>query len=199
MLDIKNTTTYPRARRVLEKYKNYVIQQSRSNLTKGRMVNGKKASYKASGSLYKSLKGYVNSKMNRSLKGRFTGGSEMPSLTFEMNQYGKFVDEGVKGSKSNYIENINSKNKFRGGKKSVPVKPIEEWCRRKGISEKLAFIIAKSIYEKGIKASHFFTKPLEKREKGVMFAYHKAIADDIANNFANQMANKLRKAQKIKK
>lgn len=199
MLDIKNTSTYPRARRVLEKYKNYVIQQSRSNLTKGRMVNGARKSYKASSSLYKSLKGYVNSKMNRSLKGRFTGGSQMPSLTFEMNDYGKFVDEGVKGSKSNYIENSKSPYQFSGRKKSVPVKPIEEWCRKKGISEKLAFIIAKSIYEKGIKASHFFTKPLEKREKGVMRQYHKAIADDISNNFANQIARKIRQAQKIKK
>ena len=32
---LKNTSTYPRARRVMEAYKRYVIQQSRSNLTKG--------------------------------------------------------------------------------------------------------------------------------------------------------------------
>ena len=89
--------------------------------------------------------------MNRSIKGRFTGGSAMPSLTFEMANYGKFLDEGVRGSKSNYIENRNSKNKFRNGKKSVPVGPIRTWCKKKGISEKLAFLIARSIYEKGIK------------------------------------------------
>lgn len=196
--DLKNTSTYPRARRVLEAYKKYVVSQSKANLTRGRMVNGKKQSYKASSKLYGSIKGYVNAKMNRSVKGRFTGGSQMPSLTFEMADYGKFVDEGVKGSKSNYIENINSPNKFRGNKKSVPVGPIKAWCKRKGISEKLAFIIARSIYEKGIKASHFFTKPLEKRNRTMWTAYHKAIADDIANNFANKIAAQIKKAEQNK-
>lgn len=196
---LKNTSTYPRARRVMNAYKRYVLQQAKSNLTKGRNVRGKKSSYKASGKLYSSLKGYVDGKMNRSIKGRFTGGSAMPSLTFEMADYGKFIDEGVKGSKSNYLENRNSKNKFRNGKTSVPTGEITKWCKKKGISEKLAFIIAKSIYEKGIKASHFFTKPLEKRNKSMWKAYHNAIADDIANNFANQIQKQLRKAQKLKK
>jgi len=198
MLNLTNTSTYPRARRVLEAYKRYVVSQSKSNLTKGRHVNGKRKSYKATSKLYSSLKGYVSSKMNRSLKGRFTGGSSMPELTFEMADYGKFIDEGVKGSKSNYIENRNSPNKFRGGKKSVPVEPIRKWCRTRGISEKLAFVIARSIYQKGIKASHFFTKPLEKRNKTMWTSYHKAVADDIANNFANKIAKKI-KANKLKK
>lgn len=197
-LNLKNTSTYPRARQVMDRYKKYVVAQSKANLTRGRMVNGQKQSYKATSSLYGSIKGYVNSKMNKGISGRFTGGSEMPSLTFEMNNYGKFIDEGVKGSKSNYIENRKSPNKFRGGKKSVPVTPIKDWCKKKGISEKLAFVIARSIYEKGIKASHFFTKPLEKRNKMYMKQYHKAIADDIANNFANQIAKKLKRAEQKK-
>ena len=50
-------------------------------------------------------------------------------------------------------------------------------------------------YQKGIKATNFFTKPLEKRNKLYMKQYHKAVADDIANNFANQIAKQLRKAQ----
>ena len=164
-LDLKNTSTYPKARKVMESYKRYVVSQSKANLTKGRMVRGKKSSHKSTGKLHGSIKGYVTAKMNRSIKGRFTGGSAMPSLTFEMANYGKFLDEGVRGSKSNYIENRNSKNKFRNGKKSVPVGPIRTWCKKKGISEKLAFLIARSIYEKGIKASHFFTKPLQKTKQ----------------------------------
>ena len=197
-LDLKNTSTYPKARRVMESYKRYVVSQSKANLTKGRMVRGKNSSHKSTGKLHGSIKGYVDAKMNRSIKGRFTGGSAMPSLTFEMANYGKFLDEGVRGSKSNYIENRNSKNKFRGGKKSVPVGPIKTWCRKKGISEKLAFLIARSIYEKGIKASHFFTKPLQKRNKSMWSAYHKAIADDIATNFANKIEKQLKAAQKAK-
>ena len=197
-LDLKNTSTYPKARRVLEKYKKYVVSQSKRNLSKGRMVRGKKSSYKSSGKLHGSIKGYVTAKMNRSIKGRFTGGSQMPSLTFEMANYGKFIDEGVRGSKSNYLENRNSPNKFRNNKKSVPVGAIKKWCKKKGISDRLAFIIARSIYEKGIKASHFFTKPLQKRNKSMWTEYHKAIADDIAVNFANKIEKQLRKAQKAK-
>ena len=178
-------------------YKRYVVQQSRSNLTKG----GENGSHKGTGSLYKSIKGRVTGKMNRGLRGRFTGGSEMPSLEFQMNMYGKFLDEGVRGSKSNYIENRDTKNKFRNGKKSVPTKPIKKWLRSKGLSEKLAFVIGRSIYQKGIKQTKFFTKPLEKRNKIYMKQYHKAIADDIANNFANKIQAQLIKAQtkKLKK
>lgn len=197
-LNLKNTSTYPKARRVLEKYKKYVVSQAKRNLSKGRMVRGKKQSYKGSGKLHGSIKGYVTAKMNRSIKGRFTGGSQMPSLTFEMANYGKFIDEGVRGSKSNYIENRNSPNKFRNNKGSVPVGRIKTWCKKKGISEKLAFIIARSIYEKGIKASHFFTKPLQKRNKSMWMEYHKAVADDIALNFANKIEKQLKKAQKAK-
>ena len=139
--------------------------------------------------------------MNRGLKGRFTGGSSLPSVEWEMKNYGKFLDEGVRGAKSNYIENRNTKNKFRNKKNSVPVGPIQKWCRSKGISDKLAYAIARSVYNKGIKASNFFTKPLEKRNKIYMKRYHRAVADDIANNFANQIAKQLRKAQtnKLKK
>ena len=194
MLDlskIKNTSTYPRARRVMDSYRKYVIQQSRSNLSKG----GEHGTHNASSSLYKSIKGKISSKMNRSLKGRFTGGSTLPSVEWEMKNYGKFLDEGVKGSNSNYLENRNSKNKFRNGKKTVPLGPIRKWCKKKGLDEKLAFIIGRSIYQKGIKATNFFTKPLEKRNKMYMKQYHKAVADDIAYNFANQIAKQLRKAQ----
>lgn len=175
----------------MDRYKRYVVQQSRSNLTKG----GENGSHKGTGSLYKSIKGKVTSRMNRGLKGRFTGGTTLPSLEFTMNSYGKFLDEGVRGSKSNYLANRDTKNKFRGGKKSVPTGPIKKWLKSKGLSEKLAFVIGRSIYQKGIKQTKFFTKPLEKRNKIYMKLYHKAIADDIANNFANQIAKQLKKAQ----
>ena len=94
MLD--NTSTYPRARRVLNGYKRYVVSQSKRNLSMGRMVRGERKSYKASSKLHKSIKGYITGKMNRSISGKFTGGSAMPGLTFEMASYGKFIDEGVK-------------------------------------------------------------------------------------------------------
>ena len=184
---LKITTTYPKATRVLTAYKKYVVQQSKSNLTK--------AGHKASGSLYGSIKGYVNRKFKRDIKGMFLGGTTMPSASFEMLDYGKFVDEGVQGTNSNYVGN-SSPNKFgKSGATSVPVGPIKQWLQRKGLDTKLAFVIARSIYQKGIKRSLFFTKPFEARYKPMMMAYHSAIADDIANNVAMKLRRKLKKTK----
>lgn len=188
---LKFTSKYTRASAVLDKFRRYVVQQSKSNLTKGK--------HKPSGSLYGSINGYVSKKFNRDLKGRFTGGTTMPSLTFEMNDYGKFLDEGVKGSKSNYIKNISSPYEFgrNGDKKSVPVEPIRKWVKQRGLKAGSEYAIAKSIYQKGIERTGFFSKPFAKRFKITKKLYHKAIADDIAANFANQMQrsiqNKLKK------
>ena len=193
--NITNTSTYPRATKVLEKYRNYVVQQAKSNLSKG----GDNGAHKASGTLYKSIRGYINKKFNRSLQGRFTGGSSMPSLTFEMKGYGAYLDKGVKGAKSNYIENRTSPYKFRGNKKMVNTKSISKWVKAKGLSENLTFAIARSVYNKGIKRTLFFTKPFEKRLNITLFKYHKAIADDIANNFANQIAKQLKQRKKLNK
>ena len=67
-------------------YRNYVISQSKRNLTRIKMRNS---------SLYKSLRGIIMNQRN--LLGQFSSG--MPQLTFYMNDYGKFVDEGVRGTK----------------------------------------------------------------------------------------------------
>ena len=186
---LKFTSTYPRSTKVFEDFKKYVVRASKGNLIRGKSgrFSGK------AGALHKSIKGTISKKFNRSLKGRFTGGSQMPSLSFSMLDYGKFVDEGVKGSKSSYIKNSKSPYRFSGRKKTVPVEPIKKWCNKRGISEKLAFVIAKSIYEKGIERTEFFLKPFESRLDGVLHKYHVAIADDIANNFANQLRKKLNK------
>lgn len=178
---LKFTSTYLRATAVLNSFRKYVVQQAKSNLTKG--------DHKPSGALYGSIKGYVSKKFNRNLKGQFTGGTTMPSLEFQMNDYGKFLDEGVKGSKSNYIKNRNTPYKFgrNGDKKSVPVEPIRKWVQQRGLKAGSEYAIAKSIYQKGIERTGFFTKPFEKRFKATKKLYHQAIANDIASNFANQL------------
>ena len=98
----------------LNGFAKYVIQQSRSNLTKG----GKKAS----GDLYNSL-GY---NVEQTAKGF--------SLSFEMEDYGTFQDLGVKG-KSKQDKAPNSPYRFGtgSGKKGGLTKGIDKWVRRKGI------------------------------------------------------------------
>ena len=135
------------------KFAKYVIQQAKTNLTKQKR--------NASGDLYNSL-GY-DLKVN----------PNSFSLEFFMEDYGAFIDEGVHGSKSSYLETQNSRFEFSGRFKTIPTSAIDKWVVRKGIAprdekgrfikrDSLKYIIAKSIYEKGIRASFFFTKPFEK-------------------------------------
>jgi hypothetical protein len=86
--------------------------------------------------------------------------------------YGSFVDLGVRGSKSNYPANRNSPYKFSGNKKSIPPQSLDKWLVRKKLAPRdnqgrfidrrsIKFLIARSIYEKGIEARKYFTKPFE--------------------------------------
>ena len=151
----------------LNKFGKYVIQQSRSNLTKGKAPYG---SYNDTKSLYNSL----GSDVQETAKGF--------SLSFEMNNYGKFKDLGVRG-KSTSNKAPNSPYKFGSGtgKKDGLTDGIEKWVKRKGIQfrerkekgqkgrflsyDQTAFIITRSIYQTGMKASMFFTKPFIKAFK----------------------------------
>ena len=140
----------------LNKFAKYVIQQSRSNLTKGKK--------NASKELYNSL-GFTDP----------TTKNGTTSFSFTMADYGVFQDRGVKGTKSNYIENSQSPYRFGtgSGKKGGLRKSMKDYVKRKGIQfrdkktgrflsyESTAYLISRSIYHKGTKASLFFTKPFE--------------------------------------
>jgi hypothetical protein len=130
----------------LNKFAKYVIQQSRTNLTKGKK--------RASNELYRSL-GY---EVNESAK--------TTSLAFEMVDYGKFQDRGVSGKNKKY------NTPYSYTTKMPPPQAFDKWVVRKGIAprtkggkftsrEGLKFAIAKSIYKNGIRPSMFFTKPFE--------------------------------------
>jgi len=149
-LDNKNTKEY------LNAFAKYIIQQSRSNLTKG----GKNSTKDLYNSLDKEIEVGANSFR----------------LAFLMEDYGKFIDKGVQGSNPSGIKNgvqkaPNSEYKFKS--KSIPTKVLDKWVIKKGIAPRnksgkflsrqgIKFAIAKSIALQGIKPSLFFTKPFEK-------------------------------------
>ena len=144
----------------LNRFAKYVISQSRANLTRGKKNSSKE--------LYNSLKSNLNVSPNSF------------GLKFLMEDYGVFQDKGVKGTKSNYVENRESpfSYKSKGGKRGLkgmpPPKAFDKWIVRKGLKgirdkqgrfltrKSLQFMIAKSVFEKGVKASFFFTKPFKK-------------------------------------
>ena len=145
----------------LNKFAKYVIQQSRSNLSKGKKNVSKE--------LYNSL-GYEISQ----------SGSTM-SLGFDMVDYGKFQDRGVSGTEKKY----NTPYKYTN--KMPPAKAFDKWTIRKGIAPRgkggkfekrkgLNYAIAKSIYKKGIRPSMFFTKPFA--------AAFKRLPDELVEAYA---------------
>ena len=134
-------------KKALEKYAKYVIQQSRSNLTKKKN--------NASKQLYNSLE--------YKIKG--------DKISFLSEKYGEYLDRGVKGSKSTYPES--SASPFKYTTKQPPSSVFDKWSIRKGIAPRdkqgrfvsrlsLNFLIARSIKNKGIRATLFFTKPFER-------------------------------------
>jgi len=137
----------------LNRFAKYVIQQSRTNLTKG-----KKNSSKA---LYNSLDYNLNVSPNSF------------SMSFLMEDYGIFQDKGVSGIKKKYDTPFSYKDKM------PPPSKMDKWIVRKGLKgirgkdgkfisrKSLQFMIARSIYNNGIKPSLFFTKPFEKAFKNL--------------------------------
>jgi|AntAceMinimDraft_11_1070367.scaffolds.fasta_scaffold09905_4 hypothetical protein len=160
-----------KTRDALNKFAKYVVQQSRSNLTK--------SDKNVSKELYNSI-GY---KLNVS-KNSF-------GLDLVMQDYGVFQDKGVKG-KTSSAKAPNSPFKFGSGtgKKGGLTNGIDKWVRRRGFQfrdkkgkflsyQSTAFLITRSIYNKGIKPSMFFTKPFEKAFAGLNEDLIQAFALDV--------------------
>jgi hypothetical protein len=158
---------------VLKRFRDYVIQQSRSNLSK--------SDKNVSKELYNSLKGEILTENNYSIVG------------FSMAEYGQFQDQGVKG-KSSSLKAPNSPFKFGtgSGKKGGLTKSIDKWVRARGFQfrdkksgkflsyEQTGFLISRSIFQKGIKPSLFFTKPFEA-------GYKKYIDTDLMKAFGQDI------------
>lgn len=191
MLDIGslvNKSNYPRATGVLQDFMEYVVKKAKGNLSSRKMGNSE---------LSKSIKYKISKQFNKNNLGKFTGGSSMPSGTISFNYYGEFVDQGVKGTKD-ARRGGSTKYKFNKDKKMVKLSAIKEWCKRKGIPQGAAFPIARSIHEKGIKRSLFFSKPMRYMYPRFVDKYANAVSMDIAVNYANQIAKQLKTLNTIK-
>jgi hypothetical protein len=167
-------------KQVLKRFKDYVIQQSRSNLSKDKKNFTK--------GLYNSIKGEVVSEDNYSIVG------------FSMEYYGQFVDKGVKGKDPSKVspnakikgqQAPNSPYSFKS--KLPPSKPLAEWAKKKNIRlrdskgkfkqgnyDTIGIIIARNIFARGIKPSLFFTKPFEA-------GYKKYIDTDLMKAFGQDV------------
>ena len=146
--------------KALDRFRDHVIKQAKSNLTR----MGKNSSKK----LYNSIKGNVKAMPNSI------------SMYFEMEDYGFYQDKGVSGKKKKYDTPFSYKSKM------PPPSKLDKWVVRKGLAPRkekgqfatrkgLNFVIARSIFINGIKPSLFFTKPFE--------AAYKNLPDELIEKF----------------
>ena len=168
----------------LNRFGSVVVKESRTALTK----KGKKDT----GGLYNSIQ--YNLKVS---KNSF-------QLDFLMDEYGKFVDKGVKG-KNSASKAPSSPYKFgkssgTGRKKGGLGDQIDALVKRKRIQfrerktgrfmtfKQTASLIASSIYNKGIETTNFFTKPFE--------AAFKNLPDQLVEDYGLEVDNLLKSALK---
>ena len=145
---------------ILENFRDYVIQQARSNLSKLKKNHTRK--------LYDSITGEIKV-MPNSLR-----------LYFDMEDYGFYQDQGVMGaggvrSTTSKFNRSNNKGKmwkqkgkgspfsFKIGNKPS-VKHFTQWANSKGLSP---FAVRESVFRQGISRSLFFTTPFEKAFKNL--------------------------------
>lgn len=151
---------------ILNKFAKYVIQQSRTNLTKGKK-NSSKALYNSLGYNIKETSNGVN-------------------IEFLMDEYGAYQDKGVSGKKKKYNTPFSYKDKM------PPSSALDKWTVRRGIAPRdksgkfiprktINYLIARSIFNKGIKPSLFFTKPFEKGFQNLPPELIKGFINDIEN------------------
>ena len=149
---------YKEVKRILKQFAESVKKQAIGNLRRNK--NNRFITGSSSGNLEGSI-GYKLNEYPNSL-----------NLEFSMLEYGSYQDEGVRGSKSSYPQSRNSRFSYSGGSKTIAYFPsLDKWMVKKNLDgvrdaqgrfisrKSLKYLIAKSIYEKGLRASNFFTRP----------------------------------------
>ena len=176
----------PQQQIILEQFRDYVIQQARSNLSKLKKNSSRK--------LYDSIKGEVKV-MPNSLR-----------LFFDMTDYGFYQDQGVKGvggvrATTSKFNRTNNKGKmwkqkakdspfsFKADRKPS-VKHFKQWAESKGLSP---FAVRESVFRQGITRSLFFTTPFEKAFKKLPDEMIKAYGLEAEETFDTIMQENFKK------
>jgi hypothetical protein len=163
-------------KRALNAFGRYVIQQARTNLTKGKKNVSKELYESLTYDLKEVAQGY--------------------QIYFEMEDYGMYQDRGVQGTQSG-----KSLSGFRYKQSSnligleAATGMFAEWAKFRGLQPRdkkgrygsyrtMGFILAQSIKKKGLKPSLFFTKPFEAGLKRLPPELEEALRKEIDKNLA---------------
>jgi hypothetical protein len=147
-------TREERIQAVLDKFGKYVVQQARANLTRQNRNVSKE--------LYNSIQ--WNAEASKS--------GESFTASLSMLDYGQYQDKGVRGKIASPINTRESPFRFGTGtgQKGGLTAAIQKWVRSRRIQfrqengrfmsyDSTAFLVARSIYRKGIPATFFYSRP----------------------------------------
>jgi len=164
----------------LEDFFKAVKKQSRQNLSKGTKLQRKKRPINKTKKLYNSIQ----------YKKLFENNDSLAYGLF-MEDYGDYIDKGVKGTKSNYRVNKNTPYKYTT-KKPPPLIGYAKDAKLKFRYKKgsgrggqfmsyktMGFILRESIFQKGIRANNFFTIPFVNEFKKLPNDLQDIFADDF--------------------
>lgn len=156
---------YDNLQKALEVFRDKVVRDARRSLKQQKKI--------ASGRLYNSIQGSPVKVTDKSMQ-----------FNISMEDYGTYIDKGVSGVIKKYNTPYSYKDKM------PPPSSLDSWMVRKGVAPRdikgrfiprktLQFLIARSIYQNGLKPSLFFTKPFEKHYKGLPEVLEKAFELDV--------------------
>ena len=164
-----------------------IQKQARQNLSKGTKLQRKKRPINNTKRLYNSIKYEKVSETDAGI-----------AYGLFMEAYGDFIDKGVKGTKSNYRVNKNTPFKFTT--KPPPSNAIGAWAKAKKIRfrdtkgryakgnyKQIGYVLARSIYEKGIRANNFFTIPFVNEFKKLPQDLQNIFSDDLVIEMIDSM------------
>ena len=163
----------------LDEFFKAVKKQARQNLSKGTKLQRRKRPINNTRKLYNSIQ----------YKKLFENKNSLAYGLF-MEDYGDYIDKGVKGTKSNYRVNKNTPYSYKT--KMPGSESFENWAKarkirfrdakgkfKKGNYKQIGYVLARSIFEKGIRANNFFTIPFVNE--------FKKLPQDLQNIFSDDM------------
>ena len=159
-----------KTKEALDRFADYVIQQSRSNLTKGK-INASKELY-------------------NSFKKNLVVSPNSIQMSIEAKGYWKFVDAGVKGTESGRSNEgyayTNKKPPLKEMIRYAKVKPIKPRDKKTGrfiTDNAFGFILQNHIFKHGIKPTKFLTTPFERAFKALPEEVVEAYGLDLESFF----------------
>ena len=148
----------------------------------------------------------ASKKLSNSLRYDLTISKNSYAFTFEMEDYGDYVDKGVKGvggTKADgtkwdkrIVTTNNYKYKPGGGKNKPSPKHFDKWVIRRGLAgrnskgqftsrDDVKFAVSTSVYHRGLATTKFYSKPFEEEFKKLPQELIEAYALTVENILTN--------------